>query len=680
MKNMSIKVKVIALIITSLLVVGIVATFVGVYESKKALMEKSFDSLTTSRDIKKSQLQNFIDKKLVDITMRTDAKNTKELTTALYEVKQRLDVGANEEFPVRDEAIQNVSAYYDDFFREFIDAYNYYDIFVISQSGHVMYTATKESDLGANLRNGPLKNSGLAKAYRQALQQSEPVFVDMAPYAPSQDKPAMFLAKSFNAGENKAVLALQISNTRISSIMNFRHGYGQSQEDYIVGSDHLMRSDSYLSPKTHSVAASFADPQKGKVDTRAVSQALEGQSDIEIIDDYNGNRVLSAYEPIDINGDFQWAIVSEIDLAEVLQVPNKLRNEIIAIVAVLLVIILAIAIYLINGGLIKPIDELKEVLLSISKNHDLSQRVDTDSPREIRLIAYGLNDFIASLQDLIANTKQSSSENASISHELSTTATQVGNNVEKSVDVIKEASDKSNAIKDEIGGSVTDAQKTKGEVLEANTNLNEARDEIVTLTGDVRDSASLEVELADKMNSLSQQAEDVKSVLDVISDIADQTNLLALNAAIEAARAGEHGRGFAVVADEVRKLAERTQKSLTEINSTISVIVQSISEASGQMNENSRQIQKLADIANSVEEKIDATVGIVDNAVRATDKTVGDFEKTGSDIEAVVASVKEINTISSNNARSVEEIASAADHLNSMTDELNTKLEVFKTE
>ena len=251
-------------------------------------------------------------------------------------------------------------------------------------------------------------------------------------------------------------------------------------------------------------------------------------------------------------------------------------------------------IFLVRKIITNPLNNLIDNLIERTKNlssgdGDLTRKLDIVGRDEIAQASQGINDFIEKVRILIADAKNLSNENSSIAHELSTTSLSVGKLLEESTDVVNKTTEKASIIKAEMGISIEEAQTSKKDLEEANVFLKEANEAILSLTEEIKISAATEIELAHKIQQLSSDTEQVKDVLLVIGDIADQTNLLALNAAIEAARAGEHGRGFAVVADEVRKLAERTQKSLIEINSTISVIVQSIMDSSEQMTANSKK-------------------------------------------------------------------------------------------
>jgi len=342
----------------------------------------------------------------------------------------------------------------------------------------------------------------------------------------------------------------------------------------------------------------------------------------------------------------------------------------------LLSLILLIAFFIIERVLsqVATIDKYLNKLSTL----DFTEKMTLHGTNEIAQIAQNLAKVVSTLKDFLIEAKSSSTENSSISHELSTTSTIVGEKVENVMQIVNQATDKANKIVSEIEHSIFDAQKSRENTTKANNNLQDATTDIVKLTSDVQETANIESELAERISHLSSEASAVKEVLTVIGDIADQTNLLALNAAIEAARAGEHGRGFAVVADEVRKLAERTQKGLVEIQSNINIMVQSINDSSEQMNKNSANIQRLAEISTGVEQKINDTLEIMLFATTASNKTVLDFEETGRLVHEITADITGANEIVASNARSVEEIAAAAEHLNNMTDGLNEKMNRFK--
>ena len=598
--------------------------------------------------------------------------------------------------------------------RDFLKKFEYYDIFLVDpETGDVVYTVFKELDFTTSLINGPYANTGLGEAFRKANASNDPDFVtltDFAPYTPSYEDPAAFIASPIfdDEGNKTGILIFQMPIDRINNIMTYDHdwksqGMGESGETYLVGSDFTMRSlgrfiiedkQGYLDVlKKVGMDNSLIDLIAMKdttialqpVKTPGSEKALAGESGTGIFPDYRGIPVLSAYTPLNIDG-LNWAILSEVDEAEAFAAVSALTQKIIwwSLGGLMIMALLSAFVgRLFAKSILDPIYYVVGSVEYIAKDIeagqcDLTRPLDPGSNPVGARLANAINKMINSFADIIRDVSDSSTQVAESSEQMT-----------RAAEVTLESVNNQRAEAEQVATAMNEMTASVQEVARnaaSGADLAKAADQQSTEGASVVESTVKEIEslannverAAGVIHELEEDSEAIGSVLDVIQGIAEQTNLLALNAAIEAARAGEQGRGFAVVADEVRSLASRTQESTQEIQTIIERLQNRSKQAVGVMSEGQQQAgvgveqaqaagQALAEIAEKVAELDRVSTQI---AVAANEQSTV--------AEEINRSIVHISDVSEANAEAAHKASSASEALSGMANHQKAKVAEFK--
>ncbi len=331
------------------------------------------------------------------------------------------------------------------------------------------------------------------------------------------------------------------------------------------------------------------------------------------------------------------------------------------------------------NSVVSPIDEISSVM-SVFATGDLTHRIISDYKGDFAKLQNDVNHFADSLSDLILKISDSVQNTASAAHEISSTAESLAAASQEQSTQADEVANAVEAMSRTIAENAMSASRT-AEVGNQNSTMAYESGKVVEQTVDkMRKIAEVVKESAKNIEQLGESSKQIGEIISVIDDIADQTNLLALNAAIEAARAGEQGRGFAVVADEVRKLAERTTDATKQIAQMIKGIQNETEHAVIAMNKGTLEVQSGIDLADKAGESLKQILNSTQEVLDMVNQIASASEEQSATSDEISKNVLAISKVTADSTMRVEEVARTSDELAQLTEQLRDLVMTFKVD
>ena len=490
------------------------------------------------------------------------------------------------------------------------DAYGYDNVLLFDVDGRVLLQLEPTLEMGANLKQGPLQDSELSDLFDRAKTLLQTVIADFQHY-PGHKEPLSFIASPvFDAdGVNIGVVMLQLGGRQISQILDDYNGLGE-QGEILAGQDRDGELVFVRATRFDPDAAFHRRVRFGSAELRPLQGAAQGERGYGEMIDYRGKRCVAVWSYIP---SLRWGLVIKQDVSEAYAMiyRQRLVIESLLVATFLIVIVVARAV---ARGLSRPVQCAVDMANKVAEG-DLTATVGNVTAKgEVGRLLHAIQKMTLDLRSLIGRVQKSSIALMSTATEIAATSKQQEQSVHKY-----------GASTNEAAAAVKQISATGQELLRTMNEVNEVAGETAEMAAHGQESllgmdktmrllADSTASIGSKLSVISERAANINLVVTTITKVADQTNLLSINAAIEAEKAGEYGLGFLVVAREIRRLADQTAVSTLDIERMVKEMQYSVSAGVMEMDKFSDQVRhgvrEVANLSDQLGKIITAVQGL----------------------------------------------------------------------